>query len=86
MADQTAVKVFTTPDCGFCRVVKAYLEALDVAFEEVDVSADKEAAEWLVKSTGTTGVPLTLFGDSEFVLGWQKNQLDDYLRKFKLIK
>ena len=81
-----AVKVFTTQECGFCRVVKAYLHSLNVKFKEVDLNEDREAVEWVIKNVGQVGVPLTLFNESEFVLGWQKEQIDIYLKKFKLIK
>ncbi len=84
--EDTPIKVFTTQECGFCRVVKAYLHSLDVKFEEVNLNEDREAVAWIEKNIGQVGVPLTLFGDSEFVLGWQKEQIDAYLKKFKLIK
>ena len=84
--NKAAVKVFTTADCGFCRVVKGYLAASDVAFEEVDISADREAARWVIENVGQPSVPVTLFNDAEFVLGWNKAAIDDCLRKFKLIR
>ena len=85
MAEQTAVKVFTTPECGFCRVVKAYLHSLEVNFEEVDLSRDQEAVQWLSERLGRLGVPIVLFGENDFVLGWQKEAIDEHLRRLKLV-
>ena len=85
MADHKTVKIFTTPACGFCRVVKAYLHSLEVEFEEVDLSRDQEAVQWLNERLGRLGVPITLFGEQDFVLGWQKETIDEHLRRLKLI-
>ena len=41
------VVLYTTPMCVPCEQVKAYLTALGVDFEVVDVMADEEAAELL---------------------------------------
>ena len=43
------VKVYSTKTCPWCVKVKEYLDSLHVAFDEVDVSADREAAMELVK-------------------------------------
>ena len=39
-----SVKVYSTKTCPWCVKVKEYLDSLHVAFDEVDVSADREAA------------------------------------------
>ena len=80
------VKIFTTPTCHFCHLVKNYLTELKVDFAEVDLTVDHAAANWLTETTGQQGVPITLFNDAEFVVGWQKDLLDTYLRQYKLIK
>lgn len=84
--NKPTVKVFTTSACGFCRVVKGYLAALEVEFEEVDIGANREAAEWVLENVGRPAVPVTLFNDAEFVLGWDKSAIDDQLKKLKLIR
>ena len=80
------VQIFTTPQCSFCRVLKGYLRSLNIEFREIDLSEDAEKVAWLIETTGQVGVPLTLFDNSKFVLGWQKDQIDIYLKEFKLIK
>lgn len=83
---EVLIKVFTTRECGFCRVVKSYLQALNVEFEEVDLNENPETVDWLKENIGQIGVPITLFNESDFVLGWQRDQIDAYLKQFKLIK
>ena len=79
------IKVFTTPECGFCKVVKNYLRSLELEFTEVDLTKDQASLEWLVNQTGQVGVPVTVFDDSQFVVGWQKEAIDVHLRDLKLI-
>ena len=87
MADkpQDQVKVFTTPSCPYCNVVKAYLYSLKVDFKEIDLSQDRAAGQWLSERLGNFGIPVTFFGDEIFVLGWQRAEIDDHLRRLKLI-
>ena len=84
--EKNLIKVFTTADCPYCGVVKAYLHSLKVEFEEVDLTKDAEAVAWLEERIGRIGVPITFFNESEYVLGWQKTQLESYLRQYKFIK
>ena len=59
MADR--IVLYTTPMCGPCEQVKAYLTALGVAFEVVDVMMDEEAAE-LLDSNGIRSAPALAVG------------------------
>lgn len=47
-----AVKVFTTTFCAYCVRAKMLLKSRDIPYEEVNVSGDDEAREWLVAATG----------------------------------
>jgi len=57
------VVLYTTPMCVPCEQVKAYLTALGVDFEVVDVMADEEAAE-LLDSKGIRSAPALAVGDA----------------------
>ncbi len=65
------VKIYTTSYCGYCRMAKALLASRKIAFEEVDVTADDEARDWLVKETGRRTVPQIFIGD-ESIGGYQE--------------
>lgn len=51
------VKVFSSKHCPECLVVKNYLLALGVKFEEVTVDSPK-IAEYIEKKTGMRKVPV----------------------------
>jgi glutaredoxin 3 len=57
------VRIYTASYCGFCRLAKELLRDRGVAFEEVDVTSDGRAREWLVASTGRRTVPQIFIGD-----------------------
>jgi len=61
------VVLYTTPMCGPCEQVKAYLEALEVEFEVIDVMMNEDAAD-LLDSKGIRSAPALSVGD-EFAAG-----------------
>jgi glutaredoxin 3 len=73
-----AVTVYTTPTCSWCKVLKDYLHARAVVFEEIDVSADVARARELVEKTGQYGVPVTDI-DGETIIGFDRARIDALL-------
>ncbi len=73
-----SVIVYTTPTCGYCHQVKAYLSQRGVPFVEQDVSRDQQAAMEMVRLTGQQGVPVTLI-DGQAVVGFDRPRLDHLL-------
>ncbi|MGH7804980.1 MAG: glutaredoxin 3 [Candidatus Binatia bacterium] len=65
------VKIYTTSYCGYCRMAKALLTSRKIAFEEVDVTSDEEARDWLVQETGRRTVPQIFIGE-ESIGGYQE--------------
>ena len=51
------VKVYSTPTCPYCKMVKDFLTESGVEFEDVDVSSNREAAHEMVEKSGQMGVP-----------------------------
>lgn len=69
------VKVYTTENCPYCRMVQAFLRKNDVEFEIVDVGKDREAARD-DRALGAAGVPVTVFGD-EVIVGFDARRLQE---------
>ena len=78
------VIVFTTPSCAFCVMVKSYFLSQNIEFHEVDLATNQEAVLWLQEKVGRVGVPITLFANQDFVIGWQRALIDEHLRKLDL--
>jgi glutaredoxin 3 len=57
------VRVYTTRLCAYCVAAKRHLDRKHVPYEEIDVSDDPDAREWLVEATGRRTVPQIFIGD-----------------------
>lgn len=72
------VTVYSTPSCGFCHQLKAYLRQRGVPFVEHDVSRDQAAATKMVQLSRQQGVPVTDI-DGQVVVGFDRPRIDQLL-------
>ena len=70
------VRVYTTKQCPYCRMVKAYLERRKIPFAEIDVSGDAKMAAEMIEISGQNGVPVTVAGD-KVIVGFDAQALND---------
>ncbi len=73
------VKLYSTPTCTYCVVLKKYLEEKGFEYEEVDVSQDEEAQKRMIDKTGQMGVPVIEIDDEKFITGFNKGELEKEL-------
>ena len=72
------VRIFSTPTCSFCIVLKNFLKDNGVEFEDVDVSQDKQAQQEMVEGSGQMGVPVTEI-DGEYIVGFDQGRIKEKL-------
>jgi glutaredoxin-like YruB-family protein len=72
------VRVYTTPSCPYCVLVKEFLREHNIDFEEVDVSQDRKAAMEMVTKSGQMGVPV-IEVDNEIIIGFNVEKLKQVL-------
>jgi glutaredoxin-like YruB-family protein len=68
------ITVYSTPTCPYCKMAKAFLKEHDVAFKDVDVSADREEAAKMIKLSGQMAVPV-IDVDGELIIGFDQKKL-----------
>jgi len=73
------VKVYSTPSCFFCKLLKEFLKENKIKFEEVNVQEDQEAAMEMIQKTGQTGVPVTEI-DGKIIIGFDEEKLREALK------
>jgi glutaredoxin 3 len=76
------VLLFTQPGCFFCELMKTYLEAREIAYEERDISNDTEARRQMIEDCGSDQTPtlLILYEETaEIVVGFDPQRLDQLL-------
>ena len=73
------VKVYSTPTCPYCKLVKDYLKEQGISFTDIDVAANSAFANEMVKISGQMGVPVIDI-DGQIIVGWNKSALEEALR------
>lgn len=72
------IKVYTTPTCVFCHAVKEYFKQKKVKYEEVDLTEDQKAAQWVLENTGQLAVPV-IDMNGKIIIGFDRKQIDEQL-------
>lgn len=72
------VKVYSTKTCPYCHRTKEYLTQKGIPYEDIDVSASKEAAEEMVNLSGQMGVPVIAVDDN-VIVGFDRDRLEELL-------
>ena len=70
------IRLYTTPTCPYCRLVKDFLKEKQLAFEEIDVTSDHKSVQEMVKLSGQVGVPVVDI-DGKIIVGWNKAALEE---------
>ena len=76
------IVLFTQPACLSCELMKVFLEAKEIAFEERDIVADPEARRAMTEQHGSGETPtLVVFcGElQEVIVGFDPVRLDQLL-------
>lgn len=69
------VTIYTSPGCMPCRFSKKRLTDLGVPFQEVDLSQDEKALEY-VKSLGYSQAPVVVTADGDHWTGLVPERID----------
>jgi glutaredoxin len=76
------VKMFTQPGCLSCELMRVFLEAREIPFEECDISTDREARRVMIEQYESEETPtmVVMSGSSEeVVIGFDPTRLDQLL-------
>ena len=80
MAAQKTVKIYTTPTCPYCKLAKKWMTEHNIKYEEVDVSKDQKAKDYIIAKTGEIGVPQIEVGD-EVIVGFDREKMEKMFLK-----
>lgn len=77
------ITVYSTATCPYCVMLKNWLDQQSIAYKDVRVDEDREAARKMVEMSGQMGVPFTTIekenGETEKILGFNLPQLKSAL-------
>ncbi|HRY63694.1 MAG TPA: glutaredoxin domain-containing protein [Patescibacteria group bacterium] len=77
------IKIYSTPICPYCHMLKDYLKGKNIPFEDINVATDEAAADEMVVKSGQMGVPVTIIttdaGEEKVIVGFDKSQINQLL-------
>jgi glutaredoxin-like YruB-family protein len=75
-----AVKIYTTPSCGYCRMAKDWFKKNNIPFTEYNVAQDMKRAQEMVKKSGQMGVPVVDV-NGKVIVGFNKPAIESALKR-----
>ena len=73
------IKIYSTPTCPYCKMVKNYLSSKAIPYTDYDVSTNQVALEEMKTQTGQMGVPVVVIGD-QVIIGFDQARIDTLLK------
>lgn len=78
------VSIYSTPTCGFCKMLKAFLQSQSIPYADHNVADDeKAAAEMQQLVPGAMSVPVIVFNkgqkDQEIQIGFDQAKVETAL-------
>lgn len=74
------ITIYSTATCGFCKMLKSYLNDKGVKYEVKMADEDQAIAQELYEKSGQLGVPFTVIikedGNEEMILGFDRPRID----------
>lgn len=73
-----AIKVYTTPTCKWCNLLKEYLDSKNIDYEDINVAMDRFSALDMIRRSGQSAVPVIEI-NGNIVVGFDKEKVDELL-------
>ncbi len=74
------ITIYSTATCGYCKMLKSYLQSKDISYDEKHADQDQKLAEELYEKSGQLGVPFTIIqkddGSEEKILGFDRPKIN----------
>lgn len=78
------IKIYSTPTCPYCTMVKDFLMSKKINFEDIDVSKDSNKAHEMFEKSNQMGVPQIEIGNMT-IIGFDKDKLEKELKKTNIL-
>ena len=72
------IKIYSSPTCPYCYILKNYLKEKGFEFEEIDICKETAKKEELIKKTGLATLPVIEI-DGQLIIGFDKKKIDEAL-------
>lgn len=72
------IKIYSTPTCPYCHMLKEYLDEKGFAYEDMNVAGDLQARKEMIEKSGQMGVPVSEI-NGEIVIGFNREKVNELL-------
>lgn len=72
------IKVYSTPTCPHCVMLKDWLKEKGIEFEDIDVASNQEAAQEMISKSGQMGVPQIEI-NGKLIVGFDREAIEKEL-------
>ena len=72
------IKIYSTPACPYCQMVKDFFAEKGLEYEELDVATDEKAREEMIQKTGQISVPVIDI-DGNIIKGFNRDEIKKLL-------
>lgn len=82
MKEPAKITIYSTATCGFCKMLKSYLNDKGIKYDVKMADEDQNIARELYEKSGQLGVPFTIVekdGKEEKILGFDRGRIDTVL-------
>jgi glutaredoxin len=79
MSNTKKIVIYSSPTCGFCYMVKQYLDQKGKEYIEKDISMDRDALEFVLHKVGQAVTPIITIGDT-VIVGFDRPKIDEALK------
>lgn len=78
------ITIYSTPTCGFCKMLKAFLQSQSIPYTDHDVTIDDKALEEMQQlAPNNMSVPVVVFdkgkSDQEIQVGYDQGKVEKAL-------
>ena len=73
------ITIYTTPQCGYCKMAKDFFKKNNLLFQEKDVVSDLGAREVMLTKSGQMSVPV-IDVDGTIIVGFDQMRLKEVLQ------
>ena len=77
-AQTHSIKIYSTPSCPYCHMLKEYLDEKGFEYQDVNVAEDLVSREEMVEKSGQMGVPVSDI-DGNIVVGFDREKVNELL-------
>ncbi|MDG5470113.1 glutaredoxin domain-containing protein [Jeotgalibacillus sp. ET6] len=69
------VVLYTQPQCPPCEIVKRFLQAYDIKFDEINIKEDQKAKLYMLNELEAYSTPTVVVNEQEIIRGFNLEEL-----------